>query len=271
MKNTTLLFAFFTSAALALAPGGCNGSADIGSGGNGGDGAGNGDGTGGGDGDGSGGTPQCSNGIDDDGDGAIDGFDPECTGPLDDREDSFATGIPGDNIDAIKQDCFFDGDSGHGNDGCLMHTCCLLDGECPPDLKPEQFDPAECEVSQECIDYCAPITPPGCDCFGCCTICNDVGCFDVLTNPEVAPNCTADVVDDPDACPACTKIDECGPPGDDCVDLECQLCPGQDPDDLPAECGGVNECPGDLQVCASDAECPDGRFCSNGCCINIVQ
>src|SRR5687767_8202688 len=56
--------------------------------------------------------PQCSDCSDNDGDGRIDGFDPECSGPLDRLEDSFATGIPGDNMDSTYQDCFFDGDSG---------------------------------------------------------------------------------------------------------------------------------------------------------------
>jgi len=214
--------------------------------------------------------PQCSNGVDDDGDAMVDGFDPECTGPLDDREDSFATGIPGDNIDAVKQDCFFDGDSGHGNDGCLMHTCCLLAGECPPELKPEQFDPADCEVSQDCIDYCAPLTPPGCDCFGCCTICNDHGCFDVLTNPQVAPDCTTANVHDEAFCPACVKTSDCGPGDGDCYPLECNLCPGMTPDDLPDWCEGQNTCPDDLIPCVDDSECPDGRWCSTGCCIHEI-
>src|SRR5688500_8302959 len=55
-----------------------------------------------------GGSVQCSDCVDNDMDGKIDGFDPECSGPADDREDSFSTGIPGDNIDATMQDCFFD-------------------------------------------------------------------------------------------------------------------------------------------------------------------
>jgi len=226
------------------------------------------DGVDAGEGGGGGELTECNNGVDDDGDGFIDGFDPECTGPMDDLEGSFATGIPGDNIDAIKQDCFFDGDSGHGNDGCLIHTCCLLDGECPPELKPDQYDPADCEQTQDCIDFCAPLTPPGCDCFGCCTICADGSCYDVLTNPAVAPDCTLDVIDDPSKCPTCTKVDECGPP-DDCVDLECNLCPGQTEQDLPPECTAP-ECPGDLQVCTGDDACPEGKYCSFGCCINIV-
>jgi hypothetical protein len=213
---------------------------------------------------------ECNNGIDDDGDGLIDGLDPECVSSADNDESSFATGIPGDNIDAIKQDCFFDGDSGHGNDGCLMHTCCLLEGECPDDLRPDQFDPDDCTPSQDCIDFCAPITPPGCDCFGCCTICEGDECRDILINSEVAPDCDQDNFDDPEACPACVKVDECGPPGDDCTDLECNLCPGQTPEDLPEECDGTPACPGDLEPCASSEDCPAGRFCSIGCCINEI-
>ena len=70
------------------------------------------------------GQTQCSDGIDNDGDGKIDYDDPECVGPLDNDESSFATGIPGDNVDACKQDCFFDGNSGMGDDGCQWQLKC---------------------------------------------------------------------------------------------------------------------------------------------------
>ena len=70
------------------------------------------------------GNTQCSDGIDNDGDGKIDYADPECVGPLDNDESSFATGIPGDNIDACKQDCFFDGNSGMGDDDCQWQLKC---------------------------------------------------------------------------------------------------------------------------------------------------
>ena len=55
----------------------------------------------------------CDNGSDDDEDGLGDGLDPECTGPYDDDESSFATGSAGDNRESC-QDCYFDGNSGHG-------------------------------------------------------------------------------------------------------------------------------------------------------------
>src|SRR5258705_1061852 len=57
------------------------------------------------------GTTQCSDCLDNDGDGLFDGFDPGCTSAADNVEGSFATGIPGDNIDPKTQDCFFDGNS----------------------------------------------------------------------------------------------------------------------------------------------------------------
>src|SRR5688572_28916096 len=66
--------------------------------------------------------PQCNDCIDNDSDGQIDGFDIECTSSLDDDESSFETGINGDNVDEIQQDCFFDGNSGAGDDRCNRHV-----------------------------------------------------------------------------------------------------------------------------------------------------
>ncbi len=250
-------------AAVACGGGGSGGGDD--------DGDGDGDAVGG---DGGGAVTQCANGIDDDDDGLTDGQDPECTGPADNDEGSFATGIPGDNIDPKWQDCFFDGNSGAGNDGCRFHTCCLLGAEggddCPVD---HNFDPQDdCpEQTDECIDYCSALTPPGCDCFGCCTVCDPDSnqCFDVLTNPAVAPDCTLEVVDDPDLCPPCFKNLECG--GGECEPTGCTLCPGQTDDDLPPECDGENECPGSETPCDTTADCGPDEYCSSSCCINEVE
>lgn len=208
--------------------------------------------------------PQCNNCIDDDLDGFVDGFDPECTGAADDDEGSFATGLPGDNRDRRFQDCFFDGNSGAGDDGCNVHTCCLLDS-CPADLQ-NTFDPTECAVTQECINNCSAITPPGCDCFGCCTVCDDVGCVDIYTHPLVAPECTQETIHDPTKCPTCTPHPDCGASCDD----PCVLCPGQTEDDLPPECMD-NECPNGLSSCNTNADCQQDEFCSNYCCIRVIN
>jgi hypothetical protein len=220
---------------------------------------------------------QCNNCEDDDGDGLTDGDDPECTGALDNDEGSFATGIPGDNKDTKWQDCFFDGNSGAGDDGCRFHTCCLLGAtggaDCPVDqnFKPNKNCP---EQTQECIDFCAPLTPPGCDCFGCCTICDPEtdDCRDVLTNPAVAPDCSLENILDEEACPSCEKNEECG--GESCDDdpTDCILCPGQTEEDLPDSCDNMNECPGGGQACEPAVDdCPAGEYCSNSCCVSIVD
>jgi hypothetical protein len=220
------------------------------------------------------GAPQCNNCEDDDGDGLTDGNDPECTGSIDRDEGSFATGIPGDNMDAKKQDCFFDGNSGGGQD-CAWHTCCLLDNpstaenECPADLR-QGYDPASCDDPQTaaCIRDCAPLTPPGCDCFGCCTVCEGDDCRDILINPTVTPGCDASNLD---ACLTCTKNTECNGDACDTSETDCILCPGQTDVDLPDTCGGNNTCPEGETACNADADCGVGEYCSTGCCILAVD
>jgi hypothetical protein len=213
---------------------------------------------------------QCTDCEDNDGDGRIDGFDPECTGAIDNDEGSFATGIPGDNMDAYQQDCFFDGDSGGGND-CAWHTCCMLvpppwTDPCPLTGGPT-WDPASCSDPQtaQCIADCGPLTPPGCDCFGCCTVCDDAGCEDIVMNPVIDPDCDSTTIHDPTKCFPCTQNTECDNP---CDPANCILCPGQDPSDLPPGCTTA-ECPAGSQSC-TDQACPTDQFCTNGCCIAAI-
>ncbi|HET6584140.1 MAG TPA: hypothetical protein VFG69_11840 [Nannocystaceae bacterium] len=204
-------------------------------------------------------TYTCGDMMDNDGDGLVDLMDPECTGPCDDDEGSYQTGIPGDNVDC-KQDCFFDGNSGQGDDGCIW------------DLKCDEANPGEfigCEYSggnncgngspnqsEDCIMFCEQFVPPGCDCFGCCTVCPDGGeCVDIFLNGD--PDCN---VDNLDACTMCTsQIEECGNP---CVPEECEICFGTT--EPPEGCDG-NECISDLP-CMDQGDCPTDFFCYLGCC-----
>ena len=177
---------------------------------------------------------QCDNAMDDDGDGLIDGLDPECTGPYDNDEATFATGIPGDNKDPKWQDCFFDGNSGAGDDGCRYHTDCLT-GELPATH-------ADCSVSQECFDYCRPLTPNGCDCFGCCAVSTDSGEVWVGIGSE---GCDFENIDDCQQCvPTMECVNECG---------RCELCYGKTAADLPADCSDGGGMTGD--PCTADADC----------------
>lgn len=201
----------------------------------------------------------CGDGEDNDGDGSIDLFDPECTGPCDDDESSFQTGIPGDNMDC-RQDCFFDGNSGQGDDGCLW------DLRCDP-ANPGEF--INCEYSggnncdnqppnqdQDCIDFCEPFVPPGCDCFGCCEIQTDEGSLWIFLNSH--PDCALDNLA---ACTECSpQIDDCG---NTCEPELCELCFGEDM--LPEGCDGVS-CPEGSNPCETNEECPFDYFCYLGCC-----
>ncbi len=228
---------------------------------------------------------QCNNGIDDDGDGTVDGFDVECTGGIDDDEATFATGIPGDNRDPKWQDCFFDGNSGAGDDRCRYPTECLT-GELAQD------DPA-CAVTQACRDNCQPRTPNGCDCFGCCAVELPGGS---QVNVTLSGSCSLEKIGDADACPVCTPSDSCG---NDCG--ECELCPGKTQADLPASCAPAPSpepapsaepppaeppappsdpnvdppppaftCDG-LTVCSDTSDCDSGEFCSLGCCLVVIR
>ncbi len=211
------------------------------------------------------GDTQCTNCVDDDGDALVDGSDPHCSGPLDDDEESFATGVPGDNRDPKKQDCFFDGNSG----GCQVHTCCLLPEPCDEATYGNFDAERDCDLSQGCIDECAPITPPGCDCFGCCTVCApDTGeCHDILINQGVSPDCSVDDLASDD-CVKCEKSEACH--GGGCDPDACILCPGQTEDDLPPGCE-ASECPGGGATCATSADCDTGDYCSTGCCIDSID
>ncbi len=224
---------------------------------------------------------QCSDGIDNDGDGLIDYADPECVGPNDNDESSFATGIPGDNVDACKQDCFFDGNSGMGDDHCLWQLKCdpLSQGaSCPYDPTYAAQHTTECSVSssqsQACIDSCRKLVPNGCDCFGCCQIPG-------APNPiRLAATCTAGKFNDPTACPPCTQVTQCA---NTCE--HCEICIGKPT--LPADCGpGIVDagstpppppppvCPGTSQACGpggiDPAACPTGTGCITGCCLNLI-
>lgn len=196
----------------------------------------------------------CSDGMDNDGDGLIDGMDPECTGPYDEDEGSFATGIPGDNRDPIWQDCFFDGNSGAGDDDCRYHTGCLTGEKDPSD--------PDCTLTEMCLDFCKGRTPNGCDCFGCCEITKEDG--EVVT-VQIGADCSLETIDE---CASCVMDEECS---NECG--TCELCPGRLPEDLPPECypdedGGtpMYECEDGI-TCMTSADCAADAYCSLGCCL----
>lgn len=217
---------------------------------------------------------QCGNCNDDDSDGLPDARDPECLGPCDDDELALSTGLPGTQTTACRQDCYFDGDKGPGNDDCLWSHACD-ERSVAPDYPPSGearcvyeptttimgFDCAAMMASQQqgCLDTCLPLAPNGCDCFGCCQLPGGTGEFLFVGLGGGADGCTLDRVDDPTACPPCTHVESCFNPCD-----ECETCVGRE---APVGCEPGSGCPAGQAACQTDEPCDYQEYCVTGCCV----
>lgn len=218
---------------------------------------------------------QCGNCSDDDGDGLADDHDPECLGPCDDDELGLSNGLP--RLAATcKQDCYFDGDNGSGNDKCeWSHSCDPQ--SLPPDYPPSglarcEYDPTDttgvgvdCEAlnaSQpaSCLDACAPLLPNGCDCFGCCELPGGSGDYHFIGAGSGEQGCQLDALDDPVACPPCTPVDSCF---NACE--TCETCVGRLPD---PSCSPESACPSAQDPCGPETLCRPGTYCVTGCCVS---
>jgi hypothetical protein len=201
----------------------------------------------------------CDDGMDNDGDGLIDGLDPECTGALDEDEASFSTGIDKPSKAKSCRDCFWDENKSTGNDVCRYASACLRgavatgNGSC-----------SSCRVSQQCVDTCAPRTPSGCDCFGCCDVWLSNG---LKTTVELTEQCSLDKLGDASACPPCSQSSQCANP---CG--RCELCLGRRARDLPADCSMSTQfrCEGGLAPCDSSSDCGEDEYCQQGCCYGLL-
>lgn len=242
-------------------------------------------------------TYECGDTLDNDGDGKSDALDPDCLGPCDNTEGSYYGGIPGQNNAPCKADCYFDQDTGPGNDDCYWnHECDPL--AVAPDYPPEGLDSsgkpycmydanaktagtskscAELDATQSktCDDYCGPLTPNGCDCFGCCELPAGGGKFVYLGSMVNGQgSCDIASLSDPAKCKPCTPVKACL---NGCG--KCELCIGKDK--LPDDChppdagtdagydGGVEpQCPTGKLPCGlpGQAACPSGYYCITGCC-----
>ncbi|MFO0686409.1 MAG: hypothetical protein U0234_30375 [Sandaracinus sp.] len=250
----------------------------------------------------------CGNCLDDDADGLIDAEDPDCLGPCGNNEAGFDPMIPGISLTNCSADCFYDQDGGNGNDGCTYDYRC---DPLSPDVNPGgpggttrcDYDAATaantntCPPTQPamCHTTCGPLTPNGCDCFGCCEVTPGSGDYVFVGSvPDAGhPACSRDSLDDPQSCRPCTPVADCL---NTCE--HCELCFGRDT--LPADCfpspdagvpvdafvppypdgatpdayvppvdsGVPMRCPATRQPCGlpTDPACPAGEFCITGCC-----
>jgi len=230
----------------------------------------------------------CGNCDDDDGDGLVDDRDPECLGPCDDTEGPILlTGTPGQTGDQCNADCYFDRGNGAGGGECTWNRKC--DIEQPKDKCEYVTDPVEyaklCPETQPdtCESGCGPLTPNGCDCFGCCTF-GDLydGYVYLGSSMGNTGTCTLNDLDDPLLCRPCTPVGECL---NTCG--RCEICLGKPT--IPLDCfpgtggsggmggnggsGGDLRCPPGRQACGllGDPQCPASTFCLTGCCTVLVQ
>ncbi|APR87559.1 hypothetical protein A7982_12908 [Minicystis rosea] len=249
---------------------------------------------------------ECGDCIDNDGDGLVDAEDPECLGPCDNTENGYYGGIPGQSGPSCTVDCYFDQDSGSGNDDCHWNHKCDPH-EVAPDYYPESKNGVSCAYdsnantsgtsktcdelydaqSTTCMDYCGPLTPNGCDCFGCCELPAGGGKYVWLGSEDANGNgsCDLDHVSDPSRCQPCMPVKACL---NTCA--KCELCIGKTT--LPPDCfpdggttsssstggssssgssssGGVEgQCPTGVQPCGLPQQdpCSTGYYCITGCC-----
>jgi hypothetical protein len=257
---------------------------------------------------------ECGDCEDNDGDGRSDAWDPECLGPCDNTEGPALTaGVGGESGGACKSDCYFDFGNGSGNDDCHWdHRCDPL--SVAPNFYPEgqdcaleddRLDGKDCPADQSgtCLDVCRPLTPNGCDCFGCCTFPalagqaengDDGFVWIGAMDADKQGTCTLDGVEDAALCPPCTPVEGCF---NDCK--RCELCVGRDslPDDCIAPPGGTPDggstggdstggsntggstgtpippedrrCDVGVQACglAGEPPCSADSYCLTGCCV----
>lgn len=216
---------------------------------------------------------KCGDCIDNDGDNRVDAEDPECTGPCDDDEQYFYGGLPSQSGGSCRRDCYFDRDSGGGNDRCeWSYTCDPLSKA--PDYPPTG-DPAcayaasgSCDElgrtqSGTCLDVCLPVTPNGCDCFGCCELPARSNHFVWLgTTRGGVASCDSEHVNDPTACAPCTPVTSCL---NQCED--CEVCAGTTT--TGPRCTATTPTCSYGTPCGAGSACPANTYCITGCCVEV--
>jgi len=219
---------------------------------------------------------QCGDCVDNDDDGLIDSADPNCWGPCDNNEAGFRGNIPGQgHSPCTSMDCYFDQDSGAGNDGCYWSHSCDPSEPNPSGCNYNEggnipgtqldCDTAQDSQAQQCLDVCGPLTPNGCDCFGCCAVPFEGEIYTIyLGTGEGAGSCSLEHVADPEKCAPCLPVEACLNP---CDPAKCEICIGQTK--VPDGCEEAG-CPDGVQSCdplLNSADCTNGGVCLTGCCL----
>jgi hypothetical protein len=251
---------------------------------------------------------ECGDLIDNDGDGLIDYQDPDCLGPCDNNESGYFPALPGLPGQKCDLDCFWDTGQGHEENCYWHHECdphandqlpqyngieanpqssCTFSGteaeqwaHTPKNSKGKSCDEMYNDQEQQCLDECHPVTPNGCDCFGCCELGGTYVWIGSLDADGKTGTCDVGDVGQPnffEECHPCVPVPGCNNPCE-----HCELCIGKT--ELPADCyppgqggggsgGSPQECPVGQQACGlpNQPPCPSGHYCITGCCVAIPQ
>jgi hypothetical protein len=239
---------------------------------------------------------ECGDCMDNDGDGLIDSHDPDCIGPCSNSEANLFGSVGGSSASACNLNCYFDFGQGGG-------TGCSWDHECDPltpvtncpFVAPASRNPGlamHCPAMQSaaCHSECEPLTPNGCDCFGCCQFGSD---FLYIGTRDSSGNATCTIerarMHDTTACHPCTPVTDPVTHGFSCGNScgACEYCiDGHVPDPScfstpPPDAGvtqpdgavvhpdaGINtmQCPAGITPCDAAGNCPMGSYCITGCC-----
>ena len=215
----------------------------------------------------------CGDCVDNDGDLLVDSDDPDCLGPCHNSESTYYGSIPGQDGGNCEKDCYFDNNSGSGNDECSFDQRCDSNEPnpaCAYDPEAESCEDAAALPSQKCLDTCLPLVPNGCDCFGCCEIPGAPTPVFLGSEVDGSPTCDRGSLADPEKCRPCsvstTCFNSCDP---------CEVCVGK-PDPDPG-CGGdgeqPQECPEFSDGCGltGQSDCGVDYYCITGCCILTIK
>jgi hypothetical protein len=204
---------------------------------------------------------ECGDTLDNDDDNLIDLDDPDCLSPCDNNETSFSLQYPGGGSDGCKLDCYWDANSGQGDDQCNHNIVC--DSLDPGGASGCAHDPDflmcdDAQQSAQCLAVCPAMVPNGCDCFGCCQL-GDQTIFLGIQQEGEGP-CSAAT---PELCSSCTLHMGCFNP---CDSEGCELCFLDSIEDLAPGCREP-ACPDGVQSCTSSYSCPPETSCKTGCCV----
>jgi hypothetical protein len=222
-------------------------------------------------------TYACGDCLDNDGDGRLDASDPECLGPCDDSERALSSGTESRVNGSCRTDCYFDRNAGSGDDGCGWSYRCdplsIAPAYPPTGMTMCEYAPENpaCGAAADlaaCEAGCLPLTPNGCDCFGCCELPAESGRFVWLGSEALDDARCGLSSDDPRACKPCTPVAACQ---NTCE--ACELCVGKAA--LPAACAGGTGplCPEGSRACdvSVPGTCGSQEYCVTGCCVLLPR